>query len=144
MVKIFSSEACWDLASECLQVLGGLGYMKDYPYERYLRDARILLIFEGTNEILRLFVALNGVQYAGKAMKELVKKLRNPLNNPMLMIKTGWKKQRGQSVTGATLNNLHEHVHPQLEKEAKLLDNSVLKLNGAVEELLTAFGNNIV
>ena len=33
----------------------------------------------------------------------------------MLMIKTGWKKQRGQSVTGATLNNLHEHVHPQLE-----------------------------
>ena len=45
-LQIFSSEGCWLCVSECLQVLGGLGYMKDYPYERYLRDTRILLIFE--------------------------------------------------------------------------------------------------
>ena len=45
-----------------MQILGGLGYMKDYPYERYLRDARIMLIFEGTNEILRMFVAMLGKQ----------------------------------------------------------------------------------
>ncbi|XP_021339548.1 acyl-CoA dehydrogenase family member 9, mitochondrial-like, partial [Mizuhopecten yessoensis] len=46
MVKIFSSEGCWVCVNECLQILGGLGYMKDYPYERYLRDGRILMIFE--------------------------------------------------------------------------------------------------
>ena len=60
MVKVFSSEAIWNCTSECLQILGGMGYMKDYPFERNLRDARILLIFEGTNEILRLLIALKG------------------------------------------------------------------------------------
>nr|XP_023995102.1 acyl-CoA dehydrogenase family member 9, mitochondrial [Salvelinus alpinus] len=46
MVKVFSSEGGWICVSEALQVLGGLGYTKNYPYERYLRDCRILLIFE--------------------------------------------------------------------------------------------------
>ena len=60
IVQVFSSEAVWNCTSECLQILGGLGYMKDYPYERFLRDARILLIFEGTNEILRILISLLG------------------------------------------------------------------------------------
>ncbi|XP_076813365.1 complex I assembly factor ACAD9, mitochondrial-like [Clavelina lepadiformis] len=73
MVKIYSSEAAWSCGSECLQILGGLGYMKDMPYERMLRDARILLIFEGTNEILRLYVALSMMQYAGAKLQQRLK-----------------------------------------------------------------------
>lgn len=46
MVKVFSSEGAWQCVSEALQILGGTGYMKGYPYERMLRDSRILLIFE--------------------------------------------------------------------------------------------------
>jgi len=48
-LQVFSSEQTWLIVSDCLQILGGLGYMKDYPYERYLRDARILPIFEVNN-----------------------------------------------------------------------------------------------
>uniref|UniRef100_A0A8D3D5E6 Complex I assembly factor ACAD9, mitochondrial n=1 Tax=Scophthalmus maximus TaxID=52904 RepID=A0A8D3D5E6_SCOMX len=66
MVKVFSSEGGWTCVSEALQVLGGLGYTKNYPFERYVRDCRILPIFEGTNEILRMYIALTGLQYAGK------------------------------------------------------------------------------
>lgn len=44
--QVFSSECAWQCVSEALQILGGSGYMRDYPYERMLRDARILLIFE--------------------------------------------------------------------------------------------------
>lgn len=47
--------------------------MKDYPYERYLRDCRILLIFEGTNEILRMYVALTCMQHAGKELQETLR-----------------------------------------------------------------------
>ena len=46
LLQVFSSEGCWDCINEALQILGGMGYMKDYPYERYLRDCRILQIFE--------------------------------------------------------------------------------------------------
>uniref|UniRef100_A0A8C5C521 Acyl-CoA dehydrogenase family, member 9 n=1 Tax=Gadus morhua TaxID=8049 RepID=A0A8C5C521_GADMO len=68
IVKVFSSEGSWICVSEALQVLGGLGFTKNYAYERYLRDCRILLIFEGTNEILRMYIALTGMQYAGKIL----------------------------------------------------------------------------
>jgi hypothetical protein len=61
--QVFSSEGCWYGVSECLQILGGIGYMKDYPYERILRDARITMIFEETNEILRIFIALMGTYF---------------------------------------------------------------------------------
>lgn len=44
--QVFSSEGAWQCVSEALQILGGTGYMKGYPYERMLRDSRILLIFE--------------------------------------------------------------------------------------------------
>lgn len=76
MVKIYSSESAWRNVSECLQVFGGLGYMKDYPYERMLRDCRILLIFEGTNEILRMFVALSSMQYAGQHLQGRLRLLK--------------------------------------------------------------------
>lgn len=44
--QVFSSEGAWQCVSEALQILGGVGYVKDHPHERLLRDARILLIFE--------------------------------------------------------------------------------------------------
>jgi acyl-CoA dehydrogenase family protein 9 len=55
--KVFGSETYWMVANETLQIAAGIGYMTEYPYERMLRDSRINLIFEGTNEILRAFIA---------------------------------------------------------------------------------------
>ncbi|MFQ5669348.1 MAG: acyl-CoA dehydrogenase family protein [Acidobacteriota bacterium] len=58
--KIFASETLWRVVNHATQIAGGNGYMSEYPYERFLRDARINLIFEGTNEILRHHVSLAG------------------------------------------------------------------------------------
>uniref|UniRef100_A0A8C2J6V7 Acyl-CoA dehydrogenase family, member 9 n=1 Tax=Cyprinus carpio TaxID=7962 RepID=A0A8C2J6V7_CYPCA len=55
MVKVFSSEGSWICVSEALQVLGGLGFTKNYPYERYLRDCRILQIFEVQRNMIIFF-----------------------------------------------------------------------------------------
>ncbi len=58
--KIYASEAAWYVVDETLQILGGMGYMREAGVEKVLRDVRIFRIFEGTNDILRLFIGLTG------------------------------------------------------------------------------------
>ena len=55
-------EAAWYCTDEAIQILGGMGYMRECGLEKVMRDLRIFRIFEGTNDILRLFVALTGIQ----------------------------------------------------------------------------------
>jgi alkylation response protein AidB-like acyl-CoA dehydrogenase len=57
MAKLFASEAANCAAYKALQVFGGYGYTKDYPVERFFRDARITTLYEGTSEIQRLVIA---------------------------------------------------------------------------------------
>ena len=73
--KIFATERLWTLANDALQVAGGMGFMKEYPFERIVRDARINLIFEGTNQILRTLVA-------GQGLRPLVKGAQAVLETP--------------------------------------------------------------
>jgi len=143
LVKIYSSEACWNAASEAIQIFGGLGYMKDYPYERCLRDARILSIFEGTNEILRLFAALMGVQAAGKELRELVKKLRNPFAFPNLVLKKSIERWRHSKNEPRMKLGLKSFVHPSLEKSVSYLEYAIVRLQYTVELLLERHGVKI-
>ena len=57
MAKLFASEACQEVTLESMRVHGGAGYIKDSPVERYYRDAPLMIIGEGTNEIMRLVIA---------------------------------------------------------------------------------------
>lgn len=57
MAKRFATDAGFAICNEALQLHGGYGYLKDYPIERYLRDARVHQILEGTNEIMRVIIA---------------------------------------------------------------------------------------
>jgi len=57
MAKLFASEMCNYCAKEAVQIFGGYGYTKDFPVERYFRDARVMTLFEGTSEIQRTIIA---------------------------------------------------------------------------------------
>jgi alkylation response protein AidB-like acyl-CoA dehydrogenase len=64
MAKLFCSDVAMEATTEAVQILGGYGYIKEYPVERMMRDAKITQIYEGTNEIQRLVIAREMVREA--------------------------------------------------------------------------------
>jgi len=67
MAKVFASDVAMKVATDAVQILGGYGYMRDYPVEKMMRDAKILQIYEGTNQIQRNVIGLElSKEYAGK------------------------------------------------------------------------------
>lgn len=66
MAKCFASDAAMKISTDAVQVLGGYGYMKDFPVERMFRDAKLTQIFEGTNQIQRLVIAREILNEAGR------------------------------------------------------------------------------
>ncbi|MBX9719921.1 MAG: acyl-CoA dehydrogenase, partial [Candidatus Obscuribacterales bacterium] len=59
IAKLYASEVAMRSTVKCVQIFGGYGYVTDYPAERYMRDAKITEIYEGTSEIQRLVIASN-------------------------------------------------------------------------------------
>ena len=62
MTKLFASDTAMRVTTDCVQIFGGYGYMKDYPAEKYMRDAKITQIYEGTNQIQRNIIALQMIK----------------------------------------------------------------------------------
>ncbi len=59
MAKLFASDVAMKVTTDAVQIFGGYGYMRDYPIEKYMRDAKITQIYEGTNQIQRAVIAAN-------------------------------------------------------------------------------------
>ncbi len=76
MLKVFASEQLWRIVNDCLQIWGGSGFFTDQPFERMMRDARLNMIGEGANDVLRCFIAAVGLRHLGKEMEGISK---NPL-----------------------------------------------------------------
>ena len=66
MAKLFASDTAMRVTTDCVQIFGGYGYMKDYPIEKYMRDAKITQIYEGTNQIQRNIIALQLIKEMAK------------------------------------------------------------------------------
>ena len=69
MCKLFASDTAMKVTTDAVQVLGGYGYMKEYPVEKMMRDAKITQIYEGTNQIQREVIALNLIKQAAAKKK---------------------------------------------------------------------------
>ena len=136
--KVMGSETLWFVVNETLQIAAGIGYMQEYPYERMLRDARINLIFEGTNEILRCFVALSGMAGPGKALSEVVKAMREPIKGFGLLSDFAIRKAR--SVLG---RERLSKAHPVLSREAVIFEEYTGELAAQTENMLRKHGRDI-
>ncbi|MBM4194379.1 MAG: acyl-CoA dehydrogenase [Gemmatimonadetes bacterium] len=137
--KVFASELVFRAANEALQIAGGIGYSKEYPYEQAVRDARINLIFEGTNEIQRALIALSGLQQPGEELKALGKAIRDPLHSMGAI---------GHYISGRAKKQFDrpdfEHVHPALASEAGMISENIRDLALAVERTLFRHGKDVI
>lgn len=141
IAKVFASELLWRAADELVQVAGGRGFVKPYPYERLLRDSRINRIFEGTNEVLRLFIGLNGLEGPAEHLKEIGTALRRPLRNLGLL--SGYAASRFRSALRATAT-LDVGLHPRLAGHKRYLERHVAELQEAAQRAIVKHRRQII
>lgn len=143
--KVFCSENLWNTVDQAMQIAAGNGYMKEYPYERMMRDARINLIFEGTNEILRIFIALSGIKEPSERLKELGKVadvstfLKDPIKS--LGVLSSFAKGRIFKMVGTkTLTK----INPALEEYASGFSTMLNEFSIKVENTIMKYGRKII
>ena len=137
--KIFGSELVVRSANDAMQIAGGIGYSREYPYERAVRDARINLIFEGTNEILRALIALMGLQQPGEQLKTLGAAFRHPLQS-IGVIGTFLAGRARRTVVRPKFTR----VHAAFDEEAERVASLVHDFAAAVDVALRRYGREII
>ena len=139
MVKVSGTEFIWYAANRAFQLAGGEAYMRDRPYEKIIRDIRIFPIFEGANDVLRVFIALSGLKPLGEELEGLG---RIDLTNPIATI--GVLADYAIGRIGRELRGPHlQGVHPELAALADPLGDQVKRLREVAERLLRRHGRGI-
>ena len=147
ITKVFASEALWRSADEALQIAGGSGYMRELPYERIVRDARINRVFEGTNDILRLYIALTALNDVGQRLKEMSGSLRGIFDDPIkgFGVLYDYAKRRAHWATGiAGREHGLSAAHPTLRAQAEVFEVLTRDLAAMADRLLRKHGKGII
>lgn len=139
--KVFASELIWRASDEMVQVAGGRGYCQPQPYERWLRDARIQRIFEGANEVLRLFIGLTGIQGPAERLAQIGSAMRAPVKHWGLV--SGFAADRVREVLGVS-DTLDAPLHPRLQGHQKYLEKHVGEFKRAVDEMIMKYRKQII
>jgi len=145
MSKVFASEALQRAAYQALQIAAGSGFMRDAPYEQITRDCRILTIFEGTNEVLRLYIALSSLKDLGKSLAELKTAVDDIFNNPIkgFGVLTDYAEKRLTRATGVGRDKLATPLPPPLREAAAIFERYTVELAKAADFLLRKYGRSI-
>lgn len=81
ILKVFASDALWQIVFDTMQIYGGRSFFTDRPFERMMRDARLNTIGEGSNEVMRAFIGVIGMRDVGVQLKQTMDSLKNPFGN---------------------------------------------------------------
>ena len=128
MSKYYGSEMCVKVASDAIQVLGGSGYIKDYPAERYLRDARITTIYEGTSQ-LQVVAAVRGV--CSGTFEKRVDELEKATYTDLLLVALQAKLAEGRTLVQKAIVFVKEKGADYMDLSGRrLVDSAIAILAG--------------
>jgi acyl-CoA dehydrogenase family protein 9 len=136
--KVFGSEVLWRVANDSAQIAGALGYTQSEPWERMIRDARAAMVFEGTNEILRCFIALAGMQGPGRELEDVSKAMREPIKGFGLLSDFALRKARS-----VLSRDRPSRAHAAVSREGTLVQAYAVHLARSAEKVLRRHGKNI-
>ncbi len=145
--KVFSTEALWRAADEGLQIAAGNGFMREFPYEQIVRDVRINRIFEGTNDILRLFIALNAMDDVGQALKEVATSVKGVFDDPIkgFGVIRDYAIRRASWMSGlSSEERTFEGIADELSVQKKIFEDGTRALATAADKLLRRHGKKII
>jgi alkylation response protein AidB-like acyl-CoA dehydrogenase len=137
MLKVWSTDALWQIVNDTIQIYGGQAYFTNEPYERMMRDARINTIGEGANDVLRAFIAMVGIK---------------PVADVFLGVKSAWENRRFGKLFGFLGKQIaFRFTTPdvpvrsrQLRDEARRLGRRVRDFGLAVQKMLMKHRENIL
>ncbi|HXK61687.1 MAG TPA: acyl-CoA dehydrogenase family protein [Acidobacteriota bacterium] len=138
ILKVFASDALWSIVYDTMQIFGGRSFFTDLPYERMMRDARLNMIGEGSNEVMRAFIGAAGMRDPGVQLEQVLKATRHPLANASFL--WGFGRQN--------LARLRTPVVPVrsrlLKPEARMLAARVRRFGISVVRVLAKYQEEVV
>jgi hypothetical protein len=99
MLKVWSTDALWKIVNDTIQLFGGKAYFTDEPYERMMRDARINMIGEGANDVLRAFIAMVGIKPVADQFLSVKNALGHPWRDFGTLLSFGGQQLRARFTT---------------------------------------------
>ncbi len=130
ILKVYASDGLWEIINDTIQLFGGRAYFTDLPYERMMRDARINLIGEGANDVLRTFIALVGMRDVGFALKDVLDAAKSPVSGFGKLTDFARKHLPGQDTVRVPVQ------HADVAGLAHSLEGLIREFGHAVEGLL--------
>lgn len=139
MLKVFTTETLWRIINDTFQIYGGKAYFTDEPFERMMRDARINMIGEGANDVLRAFLALVGMRDVGLQLEGVLEAIKSPIGNFTRLGRFAGRKLGGLLASPEVpVRNI------ELEPDAARLGKTIGKFGADVERLLRIYQREIV
>ena len=144
--KVYATECVWRTADEALQIAGGNGFMREYPYERIVRDCRINRIFEGTNEILRLLIALTAMNDVASQLQELSASMKDIFSEPIkgFGLLSDYARKHAVLRTGIGGEAKFTGLHEAIQDDAEVFEEETRYLAQAADKILRKHGKGII
>jgi acyl-CoA dehydrogenase family member 9 len=147
IAKVLATESLWRTADEALQLAGGAGYMRAQPYEQVLRDARINRIFEGSNDVLRLFIALTAMSQVAEELRDVAESVRGVFADPIrrVGVLSEYARRRASLATNvARGRGRFTLLPPLLSAEAAQFEELARELALGVDRVIRRHGRRLV
>lgn len=138
ILKVFASDSLWQILYDTMQIFGGRSFFVDYPYERMMRDARLNMIGEGSNEVLRAFISSVGLRNVGVTAKAFMDAAKKPWSAPHLL-KSGFSQ-----LYHLVMSSCIPVVSSEIHQEAKNLSTAIRQFGFSVLKVLKHYREEVV